>query len=263
MDKINALIVEDEAIVALDLADRLEGMGYSVVGTAASGAAALQIFEQKPVDIVLMDIHIQGAEDGIDTALKIRAVRPVPLIYLTAQTDAPTVERAKATFPSAYLAKPFDEKNLQLAIEMALHNFAFQKTATPNPKPNLSFPKGTEATTEKISLTADNILRTEAAIFIKQNYKFVKFRPEDLLYCQADGVYTDLITKDKKYSLRLTLQQVVDKLHFPPLVRVHRSYAVNRLNIESFTDQDVTVGGTEIPIGASFRDEFLSGFKFS
>jgi DNA-binding LytR/AlgR family response regulator len=255
LDKVNALIVEDEAIVALDLADRLEGMGYSVVGTAASGAAALQIFEQKPVDIILMDIHIQGAEDGIDTALKIRAVKPVPLIYLTAQTDAPTVERAKATFPSAYLAKPFDEKNLQLAIEMALHNFAFQKTATPKPEP--------EAPAEKISLTADNILRTEAAIFIKQNYKFVKFRPEDLLYCQADGVYTDLITKDKKYSLRLTLQQVVDKLHFPPLVRVHRSYAVNRLNIESFTDQDVTVGGTEVPIGASFRDEFLSGFKFS
>jgi DNA-binding LytR/AlgR family response regulator len=249
--------VEDEAIVALDLADRLEGMGYSVVGTAASGAAALQLFEQRPVDIVLMDIHIQGAQDGIDTALKIRAVRPVPLIYLTAQTDALTVERAKATFPSAYLAKPFDEKNLQLAIEMALHNFAFQKTATPNPKPEPEVPA------EKISLTADNILRTEAAIFIKQNYKFVKFRPEDLLYCQADGVYTDLITKDKKYTLRLTLQQVVDKLHFPPLVRVHRSYAVNRLNIESFTDQDVTVGGLEIPVGASFRDEFLGGFMFS
>ncbi len=259
MEKIYTLIVEDEAIVALDLADRLEGMGYAVAGTSASGAEALRIFAQQPVDIVLMDIHIQGPMDGIDTALKIRELRPVPLIYLTAQTDAPTVERAKATFPSAYLAKPFDEKNLQLAIEMALHNFAFQTPATASATPDL-FPK---ATTEKISLNADNILRTEAAIFIKQNYKFVKFRPDDLLYCHADGVYTDLITKEKKYTLRLTLQQVVDKLQFPPLVRVHRSYAVNRLNIESFTDQDVTVGNLEIPIGASFRDEFLGGFQFS
>ncbi|MCC6726979.1 MAG: response regulator [Saprospiraceae bacterium] len=258
MEKINILIVEDEAIVSLDLADRLEGMGYTVAGTAASGEAALRIFAQQPVDIVLMDIHIQGPMDGIDTALKIRELRPVPLIYLTAQTDGPTVERAKATFPSAYLAKPFDEKNLQLAIEMALHNFAFQTPASPLAKPEMSAP-----IVEKISLNADNILRTEAAIFIKQNYKFVKFKPEDLLYCQADGVYTDLFTKEKKYTLRLTLQQVVDKLQFPPLVRVHRSYAVNRSNIDSFTDQDVTVGSMEIPIGASFREEFLGGFLFS
>ncbi len=260
MEKIHTLIVEDEAIVALDLADRLEGMGYIVAGTAASGAEALRIFAQQPVDIVLMDIHIQGSMDGIDTALKIRELRPLPLIYLTAQTDAPTVERAKATFPSAYLAKPFDEKNLQLAIEMALHNFAFQTPATHAEQAPLSFPKGTS---EKISLNADNILRTEAAIFIKQNYKFVKFKPDDLLYCQADGVYTDLITKEKKYTLRLTLQQVVDKLQFPSLVRVHRSYAINRLNIDSFTDQDVLVGSVEIPIGASYRDEFLGGFQFS
>jgi DNA-binding LytR/AlgR family response regulator len=262
MEKIHTLIVEDEAIVALDLADRLEVMGYVVAGTAASGEEALRIFGQQPVDIVLMDIHIQGSMDGIDTALKIRELRPVPLIYLTAQTDGPTVERAKATFPSAYLAKPFDEKNLQLAIEMALHNFAFQTPASPATA-GLSFPKGNPATAEKISLNADNILRTEAAIFIKQNYKFVKFKPEDLLYCQADGVYTDLITKEKKFTLRLTLQQVVDKLQFPPLVRVHRSYAVNRSNIDSFTDQDVTVGSLEIPIGASFREEFLGGFLFS
>lgn len=258
MEKIHILIVEDEAIVALDLADRLEGMGYVVAGTAASGAEALRVFAQQPVDIVLMDIHIQGPMDGIDTALKIRELRPVPLIYLTAQTDGPTVERAKATFPSAYLAKPFDEKNLQLAIEMALHNFAFQTPATVPAKAAQP-----EQPTEKISLNADNILRTEAAIFIKQNYKFVKFKPEDLLYCQADGVYTDLITKEKKYTLRLTLQQVVDKLQFPPLVRVHRSYAINRLNIDSFTDQDVTVGSVEIPVGASFREEFLGGFQFS
>jgi DNA-binding LytR/AlgR family response regulator len=258
MEKINILIVEDEAIVALDLADRLEGMGYTVAGTAAYGEQALQIFAKQPVDIVLMDIHIQGSMDGIDTALKIRELRPVPLIYLTAQTDSPTVERAKATFPSAYLAKPFDEKNLQLAIEMALHNFAFQTPA--NSQGSLS-PQAQSA--QKISLTADNILRTEAAIFIKQNYKFVKFKPEDLLYCQADGVYTDLVTKEKKYTLRLSLQQVVEKMRYSPLVRVHRSYAVNRLNIESFTDQDVTMGSVEIPVGASYREDFLGGFQFS
>lgn len=258
MEKIHILIVEDEAIVALDLADRLEMLGYTITGTAGTGAEAIRLFTTQPVDIVLMDIHIQGSLDGIETALKIRELRPSPLIYLTAQTDMPTVERAKATFPSAYLAKPFDEKNLQLAIEMALHNFAFQKSASPAPPSGLA-----QQPTDKISLTADNILRTEAAIFIKQNYKFVKFKPEDLLYCQADGVYTDLITREKKYTLRLTLQQVVEKLQFSALVRVHRSYAVNRLNIESFTDQDVTVGSMEIPVGASYREEFLGGFQFS
>ncbi len=255
MGKITVLIVEDEAILAMDLADRLEMMGYVVAGPVASGQEALSLFKEKSIDIVLMDIHLRGEMDGVDTALQIRKLRPVPLIYLTAQTDIPTVERAKATFPSAYLAKPFDEKNLYLAIEMALHNFAFHKSA--------SLPMPANSTPEKAALTADNILRTETAIFIKQNYKFVKFIPEDLLYCQADGVYTDLITRDKKYSLRLGLQQVIEKLHYPPLVRIHRSYAVNRLNIESFTDQEVSIAGHEIPIGGSYRDEFIGGFEFS
>jgi DNA-binding LytR/AlgR family response regulator len=258
MEKIKLLIVEDEIIIALDLAARLEGMGYTIAGSAPNGEEALRLYRHQQIDLVLMDILLPGDLDGIEVARQMKALYPVPLIYLSAQADDFTLERAKTTFPSAYLTKPFDEASLRIAIELALHNFAFQKTALPQTQPAAS-----DEAAEKISLHADNILRTEAAIFIKQNYKFVKLRPEDLLYCQADGAYTDLLTREKKYTLRLGLQQVIEKLHYPPLVRVHRSYAINRLRIEAFTEQAVTLGGHEIPIGASYREAFLSGFEFS
>lgn len=258
MSPVKILIVEDEAIVATDLAESLESGGYQIAATAATGKAAVAAFEKNEVDVVLMDIHLRGDLDGIETATALQKIRPTPLIYLTGQTDPPTVERAKKTYPSAYLAKPFDERNLFLAIELAMHNFAFQKTETPaNPS---------EKTTERPTtgqLTADNILRNDNGVFIKQNYKFVKFSPDELLFLRADGSHTDLITPRHKYSLRLSLQQVLERLRLPNVVRVHKSFAVNTRNIESFNDQEITVGSAVVPIGAAFRDDFLSSFQFS
>ena len=180
MEKIKILIVEDEAIMALDLAESLESAGYQALETVASGAAALAIYEKIKVDLVLMDIQIKGDLDGIDTAIQLQKIRPVPLIYLTGQTDAATVERAKISFPSAYLAKPFDEKNLFLAIELAMHNFVFHKIAQPPGKPTAEKPAAG-------ALTADNILRTDKDVFIKQNYKFVKFNPDELLFLAVNA----------------------------------------------------------------------------
>jgi DNA-binding LytR/AlgR family response regulator len=259
MEKINILLVEDEAIVAMDLAQRLQRLNFNIVGKAISGKQALDIFSHESVDLVLMDIHIKGDIDGIETAQQLAAIRPVPIIYLTAQTDVHTIDRAKHTLPAAYLTKPFDEKNLQIAIELAIHTFAFRKNTTETP-PQYVEQYSSEKTDKKPS--ADSILKTENAIFIKQNYKFIKFKTADLLYLQADGSYTDLITTHHKYALRLTLNQALDKLDNPSIVRVHRSYAVNILNVEEFNDTEITVGKASVPLGTSFKEDFLKNFDF-
>src|SRR5882757_2149283 len=123
-EKINILIVEDEAIVALDLSNGLEMDGYEIAGIADNSEEALQLFGSHDIDIVLMDVNIIGSKDGIDTAAEILKQKQVPLIYLTAFTDAATIERAKQTHPSAYLAKPYNITNVRIAIELALSNFA-------------------------------------------------------------------------------------------------------------------------------------------
>lgn len=115
------LIVEDERIVAEDLRLMLERLGYQVVGSASSGDEAIKKLEAAKPNLVLMDIRIQGSLDGIDVAEQVVAQYGIPVIYLTAYADETTVERAKGTLPAGYILKPFEERSLKTAIEMALY----------------------------------------------------------------------------------------------------------------------------------------------
>jgi PAS domain S-box-containing protein len=121
MANTNILIVENESIIAMELEDRLSQLGYTVAGTVASAQAAFKHIEKKRPDIILMDIRIQGAKDGIETAEEVRSRFGIPVIYLTAHADEATMQRAKVTEPFGYLLKPFREQELRAAIEMALY----------------------------------------------------------------------------------------------------------------------------------------------
>ena len=127
--EINILIVEDEQLIALELAAGLERDGYRVAGIADTFAEAVGIFSREFVDIVLMDIHIRGKIDGVDTAAELMRIRPVPVVYLSALTDPRTVERVKGTHPAAFLSKPYSMPNVRIAIELALANFAVARGA--------------------------------------------------------------------------------------------------------------------------------------
>lgn len=115
------LIVEDEVIVALDIQDRLVDLGYEVTGVADRGSEALTLVEVSRPDLVLMDIRIKGDQDGITVAEEIRQRWHIPVIYLTAFSEDSTLQRAKLSEPFGYLIKPFEDREIQAAIEMALY----------------------------------------------------------------------------------------------------------------------------------------------
>ncbi len=115
------LIVEDERIVAEDIRATLERFGYRVTATVPSGQEALErVTEEKP-SLILMDIVLQGALDGIEVARRLNAQFDIPIVYLTAYTDEFMLQRAKETAPSGYVIKPFDERDLHTTITMALY----------------------------------------------------------------------------------------------------------------------------------------------
>ncbi len=120
----SVLIVEDERIVALDLANRLGKLGFSVAGNVSSGEEAWRMAAEQRPDVVLMDIHIRGGEDGIATATRIERELGIPSVYVTAYSDAENIERAKASNAYGYLLKPFQDRELQIAIELALYKYA-------------------------------------------------------------------------------------------------------------------------------------------
>jgi len=121
MSRATILIVEDEAIVAADLASKLKQLGYGIAGSTARGEEALALARQRRPDLVLMDIRLAGAMDGVEAAGRIREECGLPVIYLTAHSDRATLQRAKLTEPFGYVLKPFDERELETHIEMALY----------------------------------------------------------------------------------------------------------------------------------------------
>ena len=120
MTKTQIMVVEDEGIVALSLKRKLIRLGYEVMAVVSSGEEALEEIAHSPPDLILMDIILAGQLDGVETAGQIQANFNIPLIYLTAHSDNHTLQRVKETQPDGYLIKPFEENELQLAIETAL-----------------------------------------------------------------------------------------------------------------------------------------------
>jgi diguanylate cyclase (GGDEF)-like protein/PAS domain S-box-containing protein len=114
-------IVEDEVLVARDIKSRLEKLGYQVIGTAARGDDAVsRVLSERP-DLILMDINLKGDMDGIEAADRIRAEADLPIIFCTAYSNDETLQRAKVTVPYGYVLKPFDNRELEITIEIALH----------------------------------------------------------------------------------------------------------------------------------------------
>jgi signal transduction histidine kinase len=118
---IKILVVEDEVIVAADIAGRLKKLGYAVTATVSSGEEAIEKVAENPPDLVLMDIVLKGHMDGVTAAEKIRINTNVPTVFLTAYADDKTLQRAKLTNPFGYIVKPFQQNDLRVAIEIALH----------------------------------------------------------------------------------------------------------------------------------------------
>jgi CheY-like chemotaxis protein len=121
MAQTRIMVVEDEGIVALDIQRKLEERGYEVPAVLSTGEEAVRQAEALRPDLVLMDIHLAGALDGTEAANQIRARVGIPVIYLTAYSDDDTLQRAKRAEPFAYLLKPFEERKLHTAVEIALY----------------------------------------------------------------------------------------------------------------------------------------------
>jgi PAS domain S-box-containing protein len=121
MSNASILIVEDEGIVAKDIANKLGRLGYTICGITARGEEALVLARDRHPDLVLMDIRLAGKLDGVETADSIQRECDLPVIYLTAHADRATLERAKNTMPFGYLLKPFETLELETHIQMAIH----------------------------------------------------------------------------------------------------------------------------------------------
>ena len=121
MRKSHILVVEDERLVAIDLAESLDRLGYGVLGIADSTDIAIAKSRELNPDLVLMDIQLIGRGDGIQAAAFIRRNLEIPIVFVTAHADSTTLERAATADPYGYIVKPFEDHDLHATVETALH----------------------------------------------------------------------------------------------------------------------------------------------
>lgn len=238
MSKVRILIVEDDLIIAEEMSESLRDRGFSVLDISPSiqnAKAALEIYQ---VDIVLVDIKLQGKGDGITLAKFIRDKYALPVIFTTSFVDAETISRAFEANPSAYLVKPYNYHELEIAIAMALYNFENGRVAKLN---------GDKLSDQNHFLLNDHI-------FVKDRHRFERVQFSDIPWLKAESSYVMIHTNSKDYLLTSdTLGSLMARIEFPNLVRCHRSYAVNIDSVKAIEGNQFCIGPDKIPIGKSYR----------
>jgi DNA-binding LytR/AlgR family response regulator len=237
---IDIFVVEDEIVIAHDIKGALEDIGYKVLGIARDYQSAIKVFDYEKPDLVLLDITIKGTKTGIDIAEYIRANFNIPFIFITSHANSATIEKAKKTKPNGYLVKPFNQDDLYAAIEVALFNY------------------NDRATVVKLKSEEEQRPTFKDSIFVKSGSLFQRVRIEEITYLEADGVYTNIYTKDKKYADRkilLDFEKVLDPSMF---LRVHRSYVVNLAHVTGIKTDQVIVGKSVVPLGRTHKERLLS-----
>ena len=239
MKNIKVLIVEDEWIVSEEIKELLTQSGFQVVGQAEDAESALQILAEDEADVALLDINIKGGIDGIQLAHEIIQKYNSALIFLTAFDDEHFINRAKEIKPAAYIVKPFQARNLEMAIEMAFNNLLENDIAS----------------REDSYVISDHI-------FLRDNSRFKKIALEDITYVEAVGSYTDIYTSAGKFTLSTNLKAFENQVDHPDFMRVHRSYVVNLSHVDELEGNRLFINQVPIPISSTHKEAFLSKFKF-
>jgi DNA-binding LytR/AlgR family response regulator len=243
---IKILVVEDEMIIAAKISMQLTALGYEVTGILPRGEEAIVHVQEHKPDIVLLDINLKGSIDGIETALKMQKLADIPIIYLTANSDDATFNRARITRPYAFISKPFKQLDLQRAIELTISRMADKENGIQPGK----------QTTDKNTNDEQPFILSDR-IFVRHRGKMIKIIVAEILYIEADRNYCRVSTKSKEYLLAVTLKTIEEKLPGNIFLRTHRSYMINLKQIDEVADGYVVIAQKAIPLTAGLKEQLL------
>lgn len=246
-NKVKILIVEDEMLIGAKISLFLSELGYEVTALLPRAEEALVHIHEDLPDLALLDIQLRGDMDGIALAEILHTQHKIPVIFLTANTDDTTFNRAKAAKPFAFLAKPFRKTELQRALELAITRM--ESEASPEP----ITPKTDE----------DNAFLLDDRIFVRFKDRMVKILFDTILYVEADRNYCRVFTQHKEYLLTMPMKSMEAKLPPAKFQRIHRSHIVNLAHIEEVSEGYVLIGDKQLPLSQSLREEFLKRFRLA
>jgi two-component system LytT family response regulator len=219
MDNINILIIEDNPEESTELKKVLETK-YTVVGVAPSLPEALNLFYTNKVDVLIVDVFLNGKPDGITFVETINASTngSKPVVFLTSSKDRQTFERAKLTRPFNFLIKPFNELEILYSIELAMEKFYGQHHVF--------------TSEERDTLISPDYL------FIKKKDALKKVRITDIIYIEVEERYCNIVTEKEKFVILISLTKILEMLDASKFCQTHRNYIVNTEKIMEIRPAD-------------------------
>lgn len=244
MSLIRILIVEDDPFIAQEITDYLYDLGYGVAAICRSVQQSKKVLEKELPDLILLDIELEGKENGVDLAAFIRQQKlPIPIVFLTSQTDPRIIASVKTTCPDGFIVKPFDERDLATNIEIALYRHSLEQTPL-------------EERLANTSVQQDFVWNN--FYFVRSKNTLLKIDTQRIIWVEAEDNYTHLwLDKNEHYLVSSTLKQIEDKLPKTNFIRIHRTYLINLQYLDKIEDQFVHLGKKALPIGKSYKQELF------
>lgn len=245
MDNINVLIVEDTPAESDALINVLVQNNYNIVGVARTHQEALSLFYQHVIDIVIIDVFLDGKTDGITFAETINIVPngQKPFVFLTSSKDRQIFERAKLTRPFSFLLKPFNELEILYALEIAVEKFYGQ--------------------TNVFHSEDQNTVISSDSLFIKKNKVLKKVLIKDIVYIEVEDRYCNIVTEAEKFVILISLTRIIQLLDPARFFQTHRNYIVNSAKIEQIMTHDnliVLKGNHKVTLSDKYKD-FVKNFR--
>lgn len=218
MNSIQIYILEDEIITQELLKQTLEDLGFKICGMATNAETALAEIALLKPDIAILDIRVEGPQTGIWLGNQL----DIPLIYLTAFNDVDTIKKAIATTPTSYLVKPLNNKDLYIAVELAVSK-----------------------------------IKNKAQIIVKDKDKKIILSEDQILYAKKEDQYLILHLKDSEKLIRSSIKDFLEQMNSPSFLQVHRSYVINKDCVTAFNSKEIIINNSRIPISKSYAKEIL------
>lgn len=230
-------IVEDDIITQSQIRGYLTKVGYAIAGKSKNAEKALEEIRVLTVDMVILDINLQGEKDGLWLAQKLKKELDIPFIFLTAHNDKETIQTASETEPNGYLIKPFQEMDLYSAIEVGLKHYSASHR-----------------------VIQDDIVIHDS-IFIKEESLLVKIKFQDILYIMSEGNYLELHLSQKKHLMRNKLSDFIALLPPSMFVRTHQRFVINLHKVDAIGSATVQIANKEIPVSKSHKEALINKIK--
>lgn len=231
MKNTKILIVEDEILIAEDLKDTLQILGFTAIELAHDKKTALQKLETFCPQITLLDIRLEKDTEGIEIGNFIASKKLGQFIYITAHSDVEMVKKIIYTNPSAYITKPVKKSDLFASISLALEQ----------------------------SKVTNSVTRHLA---IKDGYDTVKIDMATIRFVEAEGNYLNIHCVDKKYVARQSMESFIKELDSDMFYKIHRSFLVNVRRIVRYSKKEICLdNGKIIPVSRNIKADFESFMK--